>query len=102
MIYGLQTAIFVPEPFSVTSTTEACSITRVHRGFKCELLGPLRSCGHTETGVVAQQRVKVVDHQGDEHIFRRVRIKLNGATRDGATIVHILTNLPCRVSATGG
>ena len=49
-------------------------------------------------GVVAQQRVKVVDHQGHEHIFRRVRIKLNEATRDGATIVHILTNLPCRVS----
>ena len=76
----------------------ACFITREHRGFKCELLGPLRSCGHTETGVVAQQRVKVVDHQGHEHIFRRVRIKLNEATRDGATIVHILTNLPCRVS----
>ena len=36
--------------------------------------------------------------QGHEHIFRRVRIKLNEATRDGATIVHILTNLPCRVS----
>ena len=76
----------------------ACFITREHRGFKCELLGPLRSCGHTETGVVAQQRVQVVDHQGHEHIFRRVRIKLHEATRDGATIVHILTNLPCRVS----
>jgi Transposase DDE domain len=76
----------------------ACFITREHRGFTCELLGPLRSCGHTETGVVAQQRVKVVDHQGHEHLFRRVRIKLNEATRDGATIVHILTNLPCRVS----
>ena len=76
----------------------ACFITREHRGFMCELLGPLRSCGRTETGVVAQQRVKVVDHQGHEHLFRRVRIKLNEATRDGATIVHILTNLPCRVS----
>jgi hypothetical protein len=70
----------------------ACFITREHRGFQCELLGPLRSCGRTETGVVAQQRVKVVDHQGHEHIFRRVRIKLNEATRDGATMVHILTN----------
>ena len=76
----------------------ACFITREHRGFTCELLGPLRSCGRTETGVVAQQRVKVVDHQGHEHLFRRVRIKLHEATRDGATIVHILTNLPGRVS----
>lgn len=73
-------------------------ITREHRGLKFELLGPLRSCGRTETGVVAQQRVSVVDQQGQEHIFRRVRIKLNEATRDGATIVHILTNLPRRVS----
>jgi hypothetical protein len=47
---------------------------------------------------VAQQRVKVMDEQGHEHIFRRVRIKLKQATRDGATIVHILTNLPRRVS----
>ena len=36
--------------------------------------------------------------QGQEHIFRRVRIKLNQATRDGATIVHILTNLPRRIT----
>jgi hypothetical protein len=76
----------------------ACFITREHRGCTCELLGPLRSCGRTETGVVAQQRVTVVDHQGHEHLFRRVRIKLTEATRDGATIVHILTNFPCRVS----
>jgi hypothetical protein len=67
-------------------------ITRAHRGFTCELWEPLRSCGHTETGVVAQQRVTVVEHQGHEHLFRRVRIKVNAATRDGATIVHILTN----------
>ena len=75
----------------------ACFITRAPRGCPWELLGPLRSWGRTDTGVVAQQRVKVVDHQGHEHLFRRVRIKLHEATRDGATIVHILTNLPGRV-----
>ena len=73
-------------------------ITREHLGLKFEILGPLRSCGRTATGDVAQQRVKVVDEQGHAHVFRRVRIKLNHATRDGATIVHILTNLPRRVS----
>ena len=76
----------------------ASFITREHLGLKFEILGPLRPCGRTATGAVAQQRVKVVDEQGREHIFRRVRIKLNEATRDGATIVHILTNLPRRVS----
>jgi hypothetical protein len=73
-------------------------ITREHRGLKFEILEALRECGRTETGRVAQQRVKVVDGEGHEHVLRRVRIKLKHATRDGATIVHILTNLPRRVA----
>ena len=48
---------------------------------------------------MAQQRVCVVDRQGNKHIFRRLRIKLNEATRDGATMIHILTNLPHQMSA---
>ncbi len=74
-------------------------ITRQHQGLRFEILGPLRSCGRTPTGQVAQQRVCVVDAQGHKHIFRRLRIKLNEATRDGATIIYILTNLPRQVSA---
>ena len=73
-------------------------ITREHRGLKFEILEALRECGRTETGSVAQQRVQVVDGQGQGHVFRRVRIKLKQATRDGAKIIHILTNLPRRVS----
>jgi Transposase DDE domain len=76
----------------------ACFITREHRGLKFEILEALRECGRTETGSVAQLRVQVVDQQGQEHVFRRVRIKLKHATRDGAKIVHMLTNLPRRVS----
>lgn len=74
-------------------------VTREHQGLRFEILGPLRSCGRTATGHVAQQRVRVVDGQGNPHIFRRLRLKLNQATRDGATILHILTNLPRQVSA---
>jgi hypothetical protein len=73
-------------------------ITREHRGLKLEILEALRACGHTETGSVAQQRVQVVDEQGQEHLFRRVRIKLKQASREGAKIVHMLTNLPRQVS----
>jgi IS4 transposase len=73
-------------------------ITREHRGLTFEIVETLRECGRTETGSVAQQRVKVVDEHGQEHVFRRVRIKLQHATRDRATIVHMLTNLPRRVS----
>jgi len=74
-------------------------VTREHQGLRFEILSPLRSCGRTSTGHVAQQRVRVVDGQGNPHIFRRLRLKLNQATRDGATILHILTNLPRQVSA---
>ena len=81
-------------------TRGAFFITREHRGLRFEIVEALRACGRTETGSVAQQRVKVVDEHGHAHVFRRVRITLKHATRDGATIVHILTNLPRRVSDT--
>jgi hypothetical protein len=58
----------------------------------------MRSCGRTATGQVSQQRVSVVDEHGHPHVFRRLRIKLNQATRDGDTELYLLTNLPGRVS----
>jgi hypothetical protein len=79
-------------------TRGAFFITREHLGLRCEIVEALRACGRTETGSVAQQRVKVVDEHGHTHVLRRVRIQLKHATRDGATIIHILTNLPHRVS----
>ncbi len=79
---------------------EAFFITREHRGLTFEMVDALRECGRTETGSVAQQWVNVVDAHGQAHRWRRVRIKLKHATRDGATIVHILTNLPGRVAGT--
>jgi hypothetical protein len=74
-------------------------ITREHLGLKFEIVEARRKGGCTETGSVAQQRVKVVDEQGQTHIFRRVRLKLKQATRDGATLIHILTNVPRQGSA---
>ena len=63
------------------------------------MLSPLHSFGRTPTGQIAGQRVCVVDAQGEKHVFRRLRIKLDKATRDGATVLYILTNLPPQVSA---
>jgi hypothetical protein len=74
-------------------------VSRQHQGLPFEILGPLRSCGRTPTGQVAQQCVCVVDGQGTKPIFRRLRLKLHEATRDGATMIHILTNLPHQVAA---
>src|SRR5712692_5913899 len=71
-------------------------IIRQHRGLPFEIRTPLRPLGRMETGQIAEQRVRVVDRQGVAHTFRRLRIKLDQATRDGATLLYILTNVPAR------
>lgn len=74
----------------------ASFIIRQHRGLPFEIRTPLRPLGRMETGHIAEQRVRVVDRQGVAHTFRRLRIKLDQATRDGATLLYILTNVPAR------
>ena len=69
---------------------------RQHRGLPFEILSPLHPLGRVETGHIAEQRVRVVDAQGGTHACRRLRLKLNHATRDGAPLLSILTNLPAR------
>lgn len=71
-------------------------IIREHQGLPFEILTALRPLGRVETGKIAEQRVRVVDGQGVAHTFRRLRITLDYATRDGATLLYILTNLPAR------
>ena len=71
-------------------------ITRQHAGLPFEVVTTLRSVGRIETGHVAEQRVQVRDAQGNPHLFRRIRVKLDQATRDGDRVLYILTNLPLR------
>ena len=74
-------------------------IIRQHQGLPFEILSPLQSYDRTPTGDIAQQRVCVVDEYGAKHVWRRVRLKLDHMTRNGATLIHILTNLPRQISA---
>jgi IS4 transposase len=74
----------------------ASFIIRQHEGLPFEILSPLRAVGRVETGQVAEQRVRVWDAQGEAHVFRRLRVKLDQATRDGDGLLYILTNLPAR------
>src|SRR6266481_3226053 len=74
-------------------------VIRAHQGLPWEMVSPLRSCGRTPTGQLAQQCVCVVDAQGHQHLFRRLQITLDQATRDGDICLSILTNLPAQVSA---
>src|SRR2546426_611521 len=74
----------------------ACFIPRQQEGLPFEPVNVLRSVGRIETGHVAEQRVQVRDAQGGTHLFRRIRVKLDQATRDGDNVLYILTNLPLR------
>ena len=74
-------------------------ITRQHEGLPCESVNGLRSVGRLETGHVAEQRVQVRDAQGDAHLFRRIRVKRDQATRDGDRGLYILTNVPLRTAS---
>lgn len=77
-------------------TRGAGFITRQHAGLPFEPVNVLRSVGRMETGRVAEQRVQVRDAQGGIHLFRRIQVKLDQATRDGDRVLYILTNLPLR------
>src|SRR5438876_1718242 len=77
----------------------AAFITRQHKGLPFEMLNTFRSVGRIETGHVAEQRVQVWDAQGGAHLFRRIRVKLDEATRDGDRELYILTNLPLRTAS---
>lgn len=68
-------------------------IIREHRNYPFKLLGKEKYIGKIETGTVYEQPILVRDQAGEEHTFRRIRVKLKGETRDGDTEIFIITNL---------
>lgn len=75
-------------------TRGAAFITRQHAGLPFDVVTSWRAVGRIETGQVAEQRVQVRDAQGHPHLFRRIQVKLDQATRDGDRELYLLTNLP--------
>jgi hypothetical protein len=71
-------------------------LTRQQEGLPFEVVSALRPVGRIETGQVAEQRVQVRDAPGGTPLLRRIRVKLDQATRDGDRVLYILTNLPLR------
>jgi hypothetical protein len=93
----MQDRNFCPCAFLCAIDSRGASfITRQHEGLPFERVSRLRSVGRIETGRVAEQRVQVRDAQGGTHLFRRIRVQLDQATRDGDRVLDILTNLPLR------
>jgi IS4 transposase len=72
---------------------DAWFIIREHGNYPFELIGKEKCIGKIETGTVYEQSIRVGDQAGEEHAFRRIRVKLKGETRDGDTEIFIITNL---------
>jgi hypothetical protein len=74
-------------------------IIRQHGNLPFTLRGRRRRIGETETGIVYEQAMEVVDEAGQTRVFRRITVALHEPTRDGDQEMHIVTNLPKRISA---
>jgi hypothetical protein len=72
----------------------ACFVIREHANYPWKAAGPEIFIGDTETGAVYEQPITVTDDAGRPHVFRRIRVALKTATRDGDLDVAIISNLP--------
>jgi IS4 transposase len=71
-------------------------IIREHKKYPWEPLGKEKRIGTVDTGTVYEQAIAVRDHSGQEHRFRRIRIRLNKKTRDGDVDICLIANLSKR------
>lgn len=83
-----------------TAANESYFIVRQHQtNVRWQSVGRRRKVGRTETGMVYEQAVDIVDDWGEKLRIRRITIKLDQPTEDGDTEIHVFTNLPKRVRA---
>jgi hypothetical protein len=71
-------------------------VIRQHRQLKGTLGGSRTFQGSIDTGAVYEQKLRIVNGQGDTLPLRRSTIALPEPTRDGDTEVHGLSNVPER------
>jgi hypothetical protein len=75
-------------------------IIRQHAStLKYELLGKRKPVGRCKTGMVYEQRMRVYHPDGSTRRMRRVTIVLDQPTENGDGEIHLVTNLPRKVSA---
>lgn len=75
-------------------------IIRQHRNaLRYELIGKRRRIERSETGVVYEQSLRLYDAEDQCINVRRITVELDQPTRDGDREIHLLTNLPKKVSA---
>jgi IS4 transposase len=73
----------------------AAFVVRQHGQLQGELLGRAQRTGTSRSGTIYEQAMQVRDPAtGETMRLRRVTLELKVATRDGATALHILSNVP--------
>jgi hypothetical protein len=78
----------------------ACFVIREHAAnANWEAVGKRRCAGETDTGMVYEQRIRLLGPDGTKLEARRVTVVLKQPTQNGETEVHVLSNLPKRVKA---
>jgi len=77
---------------------QTCFVIRQHANLPWEPIGRRKKVGESETGTVYEQRVRLVDANGRELFVRRTTVELFTPTRHDETQVHVLSNLPKRIS----
>jgi IS4 transposase len=84
-----------------TVANDSYFIVRQHQtNVRWQPVGRRRKVGRTETGMVYEQDVDVMDDFGEQMRIRRITVELDQPTEEGDTEIHVLTNLPKRVRAT--
>lgn len=78
-------------------TRHAHFVIRQHGNMVGTLNGSQTSRTRCDTGLVYEQQITFNDPEsGQPQTFRRITVELDVPTRDGDTVIHILTNLPKR------
>jgi hypothetical protein len=78
---------------------KAYFIVRHHQVLGLEPLGPASHVGTTTTGEVYEQKVRLPGDNGCQLAIRRITIRLLQPTRDKDVEIHLLANLPAKVTA---
>jgi hypothetical protein len=74
-------------------------VIRQHGVLRGTPVGHRRRVDRIDTGVVYEQRLRLIDAHGRALVVRRITVELDNPTRDGDTEIHLLTNLPEKVPA---
>ncbi len=73
-------------------------IIRQHGNLPWKAVGKMKYVGRVDTGRVYEQTISIVNESGETMRLRRIRVRLDNATRDGDNDIFILTNLPKKVA----